>query len=903
MLSVLNFFNTPQCLFLTVILSSAIKIFLIAILAPQLFRSPSTQKTCLLLIMVLAGSTSGELAWCIKLLNMLFIPQMPYQVVIFSVRIAWGFLVIQYQSLFFFVKCLTKKQPILSSFGKITLFISSGLFIAYLYLAIFNTELISAPERAHALLHVTDPTAPIEIHLMRYTIFYIFLFLIIPSLYSAFCIIRSKQLPKILHQQMTIIFKYLLMPYFVIELLIAFNFNGANHYYYAIVGTSSLLIIYIVYYCIRHIMLLRFLNFTSHVESKKPFHFIDDFKIILEQLSSATTVAELIQITNTFFKQPFGISHKKIKIGLQTCPYKNASAQSSFDPTIEEFLNHNPDVVSYFLNHKIAIYDELLFNNFYQEEPIQTRLITFLETIRAEIFLPIFEKERIIGFIIIESNARPNKLYSKTEYDQMLVFATYLGNVINLLQNRNLELLIHQEKELKEEIHKKEQEIGQYKESLRSFLKNNKQKEIGIIFYKNRRFIYSNQTAKEIIKCNVNIHEGHPISRALKEVAKKVFEYKSPQSMLVKDVDGTQLVICGVSNLEHNNVILTISHPDMADIITKQIEFLKDPTQWDYLLYLETTKSGQLINQLIPGTGETLLNFKISLLQTALSKKATLLDMPQADLMPMVELLHHINMRQTLYTLALSTNTNPLDITSKLFGINPIFGHYSGQRPLLEKLNGNGTLFIQNIEYLDLEAQEYLAEFIQYGYYRPFKSDNKINSSVRIICSTNQNLERCIQEGKFSATLFNELKKTCLALPSLQELPDQELTELAQGYTQQALKTSEFKNLLELSEKETVKLIKQRPISLQDLKTKVQKILLEKSKKNNIEQEIHFNPSYEITDPELMQASQLGKHALRDHKIMALLWQKFKNQNKIAAFLGVNRSSVNRRCKEYNLGT
>ena len=51
----------------------------------------------------------------------------------------------------------------------------------------------------------------------------------------------------------------------------------------------------------------------------------------------------------------------------------------------------------------------------------------------------------------------------------------------------------------------------------------------------------------------------------------------------------------------------------------------------------------------------------------------------------------------------------------------------------------------------------------------------------------------------------------------------------------------------------------------------------------------------------LIQASRLGKHALRDHKIMVMLWNKFKNQNKIAAFLGVNRSSVNRRCKEYNL--
>ena len=42
-------------------------------------------------------------------------------------------------------------------------------------------------------------------------------------------------------------------------------------------------------------------------------------------------------------------------------------------------------------------------------------------------------------------------------------------------------------------------------------------------------------------------------------------------------------------------------------------------------------------------------------------------------------------------------------------------------------------------------------------------------------------------------------------------------------------------------------------------------------------------------------------NALKDPKIMVMLWNKFKNQNKIANILGVNRSSVNRRCKEYGL--
>ncbi len=897
MLSMLNLFNTPQFLFFTISISLIIKSILLYILVPQTFKSPSTQKTCLFLITVLVGSMAGEISWQIKLSRYLFAPIIPYAAIIFFIRIAWAFLIIQYQALGLFLDSLTQRHYALKLVQKLLLIMSSAVAMYYIYLAFFDTEVISETDRFVALSTLSPFTNNLEITVMRHTVLYILPILTLPNLFLTIKKIRSGTLPKVLRHQLAIIIKYLMIPYFITELLIALNFEfkALKLYTNAIVGVSALLITYIVYYCINRVMGMRFLNFTSHVESKHAFNFVDDFKIILEQLSFATTTPELAQITGTFFKQAFDIPLRKVSLQL-----RNTLAKEN--PVEEFFSTHAQEVCAYINQHKIIIYDELVFSNFYEDDATRSVIINFLKKINADIFLPIFEKERIIAYIIVESNARPAQLYSNVERDEMLVFASYLSNIINLLQNRNLETLIVQEKELKEELHRKHQEINQYKESIRSFLKNSKHKEIGIIFYKYRRFIFANQTAKEMIKINLNTQEGHPISRALKQVARQVEEYKSPQTMMVKNLDGARLVISGVLNLEQNNVILIISHPDIVDIITKQINLLKDPTKWDYLLYLETTKPGQLINQLIPGTGETLLNFKINLLQTALSKKATLLETAHEDLMPMVELLHHISMRDTLHVLPLQSVTNAFDIAPKLFGINPIFGmNAAAQKPILEKLDGNGTLFIQNVEHLDKETQEYLAEFIQYGYYRVFKSEHKVAANVRIICSTNQPLQTLVQEGAFLPALFNELKKCALCVPSLHELPDLELNELAQGYTEQAIQSNDFKNLLELSEKEKLKLIGNRPVSLQELKTKVQQILVHKSKKNNIEQEIHFDPAYEITDPELIQASRLGKYALRDHKMMVMLWNKFRNQNKIAAFLGVNRSSVNRRCREYNL--
>ena len=438
--------------------------------------------------------------------------------------------------------------------------------------------------------------------------------------------------------------------------------------------------------------------------------------------------------------------------------------------------------------------------------------------------------------------------------------------------------------------------------SFRSFLSKKKTKHIGILFYKNRQFAYGNQAAKELIDININQQHGHPLVQSLRNIAQQVESFKSPKTIFVKDPNDNTLVISAVPHLEKNTVIVTVSYPSISDTIKHHVDLLRDPSEWDYLLYLQTTQSGKLINQLIPGSGSILLNFKIKLLKIALSKKAILLEMPEQDLQPMAEILHHISMRDNLHIMALQGPSHNFDRAIALFGINPIFGvQEQSSQPLLEKLDNVGTLFIKNIHFLDMETQECLASFIRSGVYNLFKSDQKFTSNVRILCSSNQNLSALVQEGKFSKALFKELKSTVVTMPSLLTLPEDELQSLTEGFTQQALMSDALKHVLVLTNKEKNMFSNNRPISLQELKGRIQQILIKKSKKSQIYQEVIFDPAYDITDPDLVEAARLGKKALQEPRIMVLLWNKFKNQNKIAFFLGVNRSSVNRRCKEYNL--
>ncbi len=557
--------------------------------------------------------------------------------------------------------------------------------------------------------------------------------------------------------------------------------------------------------------------------------------------------------------------------------------------------------VAFIKDHKILIYDEIAFNNFYEQDQIRNKMLEFLTSTNTDVFLPIYIDKILAAYITIKKDARGNECYSDIERDEMIVFASHLSTIIHMLQNKHVDTLIYKTKELKDKLYATEQHIQQYQESIRSFLRTNKQNNVGIVCYKNRRFIFGNHNAKEMIQINLNRQEGHPLTKIFKDLAHKVEMYKAPQTTITHSINGTMFIISAVQHLEQKMVIMTITYPGITDVIAQHIDQLKNPMLRDSILYLQTTKAGKHINHIIPSNTDTLLNLKIEMLNIGLQKRPVLINANEDDIMPIVELVHTISQKETLHILNLHQPITNFDTAITLFGINQLFSKESEERPLLERLNKTGTLFIKNIHYLDIKLQHYLAEYIRSGYYRTFKSDQKKSSDVRIICSSDQNLHMLVQEDRFSKQLLNCLESQTIIMPSLTQLPEQELFALADGYAEQYIQTCAFKKLLLLTEKDKYKIANKYPESLQKLKKYVHQMLVHKSKQNNVYHETQFDPSYQVSDPELIEAARLGKLALKDQRIMSLLWNKFKNQNKIATFLGVNRSSVNRRCKEYNL--
>jgi transcriptional regulator of acetoin/glycerol metabolism len=833
---------------------------------------------------------------------MLFIPDLSYTVITLIIRLAWASMVVMWHSLALMMETLTTPNKKISVHQKIFFPITLGIVLSYMTFIIGNFFIAQPSQKSF-----------LEFRVMQYSMYYCGIILTISTIIVLYRL-RKKRLPRIIKRQASIFLKTIVLPLVVVDLYYASPTYGPDFITssFTCVSLSTMLLTYAIYYCARKIINLRFLNLYDHVHDNRQLDIVHNFKEILEQLNTISTKQELTNITKSFFRQSFNIP-----TGISTLYFRNCDQdpQTSENIHIEHLLIHNDcnkDLLKTLQKQKILIFDEIEFNHFHESTTCNQKLLNFMQTINADLFVPIYENQTIIGYIIVERDARINELYNTTERDEIIVFARFVSNIITLLRNHKIESVLLDNRQLKEDLYKKHQEINQYKESIHTFLEQAESyKKIGILFYKNRQFIFANQYAKELIYINPSLHQGHPLAQDLKELVKAAQQYQTTQTKISSN-DRKKLVLTAIPNLDAKNIIILAHYPGISDLIHQQTPLLKNPSEWDYLLYLETTKSGTLINKAIPGNGKTITNLKINLLKASLSKEILFVQAHSDDLTMIVEILHHISFREKLQVLSLNTESNN-NLTIKLFGIDPLFGT-TIEKPIFETNDGD-TLFIENIHLMDTITQEHLLHYVTYGYYQAYKGEQPSNkfhlnrppldipnqkSDIRIICSTHIDLNQLVRENKLIPELYEKLRQNTLTFPSLFNIQPKELAELAESYAKQSIKHNNFKNLLALTPKEKQKIIKNKPMSIKEFKKHVHHAITMKSKKHNID-EIIIEPAHTLVDPELRKISQLGKHALRDPHSMSILWKKFKNQNKIATFLGVNRSSVNRRCKKYNI--
>ena len=105
-----------------------------------------------------------------------------------------------------------------------------------------------------------------------------------------------------------------------------------------------------------------------------------------------------------------------------------------------------------------------------------------------------------------------------------------------------------------------------------------------------------------------------------------------------------------------------------------------------------------------------------------------------------------------------------------------LFGHEKGAftgatkfKPGKFDMANEGTLFLDEIGDMPLNLQSKILRIIQEKEFYRVGGSNTIKVEVRFIASTNQNLEKLVQEGKFREDLYYRLNVFTLHLPPLRE--------------------------------------------------------------------------------------------------------------------------------------
>ena len=116
---------------------------------------------------------------------------------------------------------------------------------------------------------------------------------------------------------------------------------------------------------------------------------------------------------------------------------------------------------------------------------------------------------------------------------------------------------------------------------------------------------------------------------------------------------------------------------------------------------------------------------------------------------------------------------------SKELAASEFFGHLKGsftsaisdKTGVFEEANG-GTLFFDEVGNLQYEVQVQLLRTLQERKIRKVGSPKEIAVDVRLICATNEDLTKAIQDGRFREDLFHRLQEFVIEAPALRNRVD-----------------------------------------------------------------------------------------------------------------------------------
>lgn len=241
------------------------------------------------------------------------------------------------------------------------------------------------------------------------------------------------------------------------------------------------------------------------------------------------------------------------------------------------------------------------------------------------------------------------------------------------------------------------------------------------------------------------------------------------------------------------------------------------------------------------------------------------------------------------------------DLLSKELAASDLFGHEKGAFTGAERKRlgvweeaAGGTLFLDEIGNLPPEVQQMLLRALEAKRYRPTGGSKDKKADVRIIAATNEDLQTAIAEKRFRADLYQRLKEYTLHIPPLRECKE-DILPLVDFFRQ--LANEEFEKQVKGFDAEAKKelLAYTWGGNVRELKRVVRMAVL------HTEGDTVTADALEFDEMPLAADASLALNDMEKKQIIHALEQTKGNRTMAAALLGIGRTTLYSKMKEYGI--
>jgi len=224
----------------------------------------------------------------------------------------------------------------------------------------------------------------------------------------------------------------------------------------------------------------------------------------------------------------------------------------------------------------------------------------------------------------------------------------------------------------------------------------------------------------------------------------------------------------------------------------------------------------------------------------------------------------------------------------------------SGKPGLFEVADG-GTVFLDEIGEMSLPLQAKLLRVLQERRFKRVGGVEDVEVDIRIVASTNRDLETLVQEGKFRLDLYYRLRVIPILIPPLRERKE-DVAPIARHYVE-FFSASLFKRTTDLT-REAVEALEAYswPGNVRELRNVIERAVILSAGAPIGPESLLFSGAPQAADPELEGAAgNLSLAEMEKRLIRKVLGNTSWRKTEAARILGINRTTLHNKIRDYEL--